>query len=600
MAIPALDNAIQAAAESASLPPDLLKIAACLLLSYPFSAILKRLPDKHKNLKDVYCIGVSLFYLVGIFSLWTGIRTLLISSLGTYLITKYFSTPLMPWINFLFLMGHLFSSHIKSQLFVEDYDTNAIDITGAQMVLCMKLSAFGWNVADGWLPDAKLSGFQRDRAIRQLPNLLDYLAYVFYFPSILTGPSYDYAEFQQWIDLSMFDVTINDPVKGKRKKRTIPRSGRVAAKKCAQGIAWIVLWTQISKYFTLEHALSTEFGKEFVVKQMFYLWVLGFTYRLKYYGAWMIAEGACILSGLGFNGKTETGEYKWNRVQNVDPITFETGQNAHVLLEAWNMNTNKWLKNYVYLRVTPRGRKPGFVSTFLTFFTSALWHGTQPGYYLTFILGAFYQSIGKLFRRNIRPIFMESDGVTPGKYKPYYDIVTYFVTQIGFGYAVQPFVVLNLKRSLQLWGNVSYFGHVFVLLTLFIFIGPFKKQVISKLHSYYPKPLTEAEKIQLDTVKLRAIKREIEELASRQPVLGLPQDEIDNLELDVKDAIEEFNAMRDELVKDLNASKRRGSFIGGIKPDSIMTSDAVEKLKEAKEDTETAIEQAVEEVKKTK
>lgn len=114
---------------------------------------------------------------------------------------------------------------------------------------------------------------------------------------------------------------------------------------------------------------------------------------------------------------------------------------------------------------------------------------------------------------------MKSDGVTPGKYKPYYDIVTYFVTQIGFGYAVQPFVVLNLKRSLQLWGNVSYFGHVFVLLTLFIFIGPFKKQVTSKLHSYYPQPLTEAEKIQLDTDKLRAIKREIDELASRQPVL---------------------------------------------------------------------------------
>lgn len=142
----------------------------------------------------------------------------------------------------------------------------------------------------------------------------------------------------------MFDVTINDPVKGRRTKRRIPRSGRVAARKAAQGIAWIVLWTQITKYFSLEFAQSPDFANMFIIKQMFYLWVLGFTYRLKYYGAWFISEGACILSGLGFNGKTKDGKYKWDRVQNVDPVTFETGMNSRTLLEAWNQNTNKWLK----------------------------------------------------------------------------------------------------------------------------------------------------------------------------------------------------------------------------------------------------------------
>lgn len=598
MAIPALDNAIKSAAEAAGLPADLLKIATCLLLSYPFSAILKRLPDNSKKLKDLFIIGVSLFYLVGLFSLWSGVRTLFISSLGTYLITKYFKSPLMPWVNFAFVMGHLLMGHIEAQLFVEDFDTNEIDITGAQMVLCMKLSAFGWNVADGWLPDEKLSSFQRERAIRKQPDLLDYLAYVFYFPSLMTGPSYDYAEFQQWIDLTMFESTINDPAKKGHKKRTIPRSGRVAASKCAQGIAWIVLWTQLSGYFSFDYAFSPEFGQMFIVKKMIYLWILGFSFRLKYYGAWSIAEGACILSGLGFNGKTKDGKYKWNRVQNIDPITFETGQNTHTLLEAWNMNTNKWLKNYVYLRVTPKGQKPGFMSTFITFFTSALWHGTQPGYYLTFVLGAFYQSVGKVFRRNIRPIFMEADGVTPGKNKVYYDIVTYFVTQIGFGYVVQPFVVLNLTRSLKLWSSVHFFGHVFVLLTILLFQGPCKKQVLAKIKSYHPKPLTAAEKIHLDTDKLLAIKKEIAELASQQPSLGLPQGDFDDLEDGVKEALEEFNKIKRDLVKELDAAKRRGSLVGMKSPFTVENNGEIVQREHAVDDDSSPDDEATEDEKK--
>jgi hypothetical protein len=57
MAIPVLDSFLADVAASTGLPADLLKIASCLVLSYPFSAILKRLPDHHRELKDVFCIA---------------------------------------------------------------------------------------------------------------------------------------------------------------------------------------------------------------------------------------------------------------------------------------------------------------------------------------------------------------------------------------------------------------------------------------------------------------------------------------------------------------------------------------------------------------
>lgn len=469
-------------------------------------------------------------------------------------------------------MSHLLINHVYAQMFVEEYDPAIIDVTGAQMVLVMKLTSFAWNVYDGQLPESKLTEFQKDRAVRNHPSVIDFLAYAFYFPSLLTGPSYDYAEFARWMDLSMFDVTINDPVKGRRRKRRIPRSGRHAALRLFQGVGWVILWIKITAYVTLSYAQSPAFRQHPLVYRLLYLTVLGFTYRLKYYGAWLISEGACILSGLGFNGKTKDGRYLWNRVQNVDPWAFETGQNTHALLEAWNMNTNKWLKNYVYLRVTPRGKKPGFRSTMITFFTSALWHGTQPGYYLTFVTGGFYQSMGKIFRRNIRPMFMLSDGISPGPYKVYYDVISYIVTQVGFGYLVHPFIILKFGESLKLWSSVYFFGHVFILATIFIFQGPFKKQVQAQLHRFYPTPLTASEKIKLDSDRLRAIKQEVEELASNQPTLGVPQPDMDKFDEDLKEALAEFEQLKNDLANELREVKRRASM-SGIPPRPVFTKE---------------------------
>ena len=79
---------------------------------------------------------MSLFYLVGIFDLWGGIRTLLTSSGGAYLIAAYVKGPYMPWIGFVFLMGHMLYSHAYRELFPEP---GVVDVTGAQMVLVMKV-----------------------------------------------------------------------------------------------------------------------------------------------------------------------------------------------------------------------------------------------------------------------------------------------------------------------------------------------------------------------------------------------------------------------------------------------------------------------------
>lgn len=492
-----IDAKLQELSVSSGIDEATLKLAICLFISFPFDAILKRLPDHKTTLKCCYIVSVSAFYLFGILNIYDGFRTLFISTMFTYLITRFYKSKFMPYLNFVFVMGHLATNHIYSQFF-NTYDSRKIDITGAQMVLVMKLTSFAWSYHDGsYCKDEELSEYQKTKAIKSHPTLLQFVAYAFFYPSLLTGPSFDYADFESWLNVEIFR-DLPESRKPRRRwatkdphvRRQIPKCGRLALWRVIQGILWIVLSSVAPKYVSLDFVFSSGFKTKSFLYRIHYLALLGFTFRLKYYAAWTISEASCMVCGLGYNGfdaKTQT--IKWNRVQNIDIKAFEMAQNTHESLEAWNMNTNKWLKHYVYLRVVKKGSKPGFRSTLFTFLTSAFWHGTRPGYYLSFATGALFQTCGKFFRRNFRPIFLAEDGKTALPSKKLYDFVCFYVTKLAFGYLVQPFVILDWKSSIHCWSTVFFYVHLGIILSFFAFRGPFSKQFVSLLRSLQPKEI---------------------------------------------------------------------------------------------------------------
>lgn len=373
-----------------------MKLIFSFLLSYPLAGLLKRIPDKSPNQKNLFIVSVALFYLIGLFDLWYGIRTLLVSSVGAYAISYYIDGSFMPWIGFTFLMGHMSVNHIYRKI---ANSPSSVDITGAQMVLVMKLTAFCWNVHDGRLPEKDLNDHQKSRAIRQMPQLLDYAAYVLFFPSLMAGPAFDYNEYRSWIETEMFQLPPGtDPVNAPptRKKRKIPRSGTPAMLKAVTGIAWLLAFLKLSAWYYPELILSNKYTTYNIFHRIWVLHMVGFVVRTKYYAVWSLSEGACILSGIGYNGiDAKTGRVDWNRLQNVNPLGIELAQNSRAYLGNWNINTNNWLRNYMYLRVTPRGKKPGFRASMATFVTSAFWHGFEAGYYMSFVLAALIQTVAK-------------------------------------------------------------------------------------------------------------------------------------------------------------------------------------------------------------
>jgi lysophospholipid acyltransferase len=266
------------------------------------------------------------------------------------------------------------------------------------------------------LKDEDLSEFQKERALKRMPDLLSYTGYVvccsteaqhmillmtmqLFFPALMAGPAFDYVEYTKYISTAMFDLPPGtDPAKGppRRKQRRIPRSGTPATIKMVGGLVWIFVFLKLSSIYNIKLLMSDRYLEYGFLRRVWTLHVFCFAVRTKYYGVWALTEGACILSGIGYAGfDVKTGRAKWDRVVNVKPWDIEMAQNTRAYIGNWNINTNNWLRNYVYLRVTPKGKKPGFRASIATFLTSAMWHGFYPGYYMTFVLASFLQTVAK-------------------------------------------------------------------------------------------------------------------------------------------------------------------------------------------------------------
>lgn len=524
------------------------KLIFSFLVSYPLAGLLKRIPDNRPDLKNVFSISISLFYLVGLFDLWAGIRTLLVSSISAYLIAAYVSGPLMPWISFVVLMGHMSINHIHRH-YVND--ASLVDITGAQMVLIMKLTAFCWNVHDGRLPDDTLSDYQKAHAVRKLPSILNYTGYVFFFPSLFAGPAFDYVDYRAWLEGTMFELPPGtDPSKAPptRKKRKIPRSGTPATIKAITGLVWLFAFLKFNSWYYPDAVLDKQYLTFSLPRRIFILHMVGLTTRMKYYAVWSMTEGACILSGIGYAGiDSKTGRADWSRLQNVNPLGIELAQNTRAYLGNWNMNTNSWLRNYVYLRVTPKGKKPGFRASMATFVTSAFWHGFEPGYYLSFVLASFLQTIAKNARRFLRPFVMELDGKTPitgGNFltnKRAYDVASWAITQLAFSFTVAPFILLSMDRCLTAWARVYFYCIIGTVLSMAFFASPGKAWLKKKL---------DKRNARLEG-KLAGSRPKIgREESYAGPVGGLPDD-----------PAKELDEMMEEIRQEVDLRRRKGMSV---------------------------------------
>ncbi|KHJ85201.1 MBOAT family protein [Oesophagostomum dentatum] len=104
----------------------------------------------------------------------------------------------------------------------------------------------------------------------------------------------------------------------------------------------------------------------------------------RYCAMWMVVEGASILNGLGYNGKDEKGEDRWDGARDIHVWKWETGHDFTSCVQSFNCGTNTWAKNHVLRRLRWLDSKPAAHLSTLAYL--AIWHGYHLGYFLLFFL----------------------------------------------------------------------------------------------------------------------------------------------------------------------------------------------------------------------
>lgn len=62
-------------------------------------------------------------------------------------------------------------------------------------------------------------------------------------------------------------------------------------------------------------------------------------------------EGSCALTGLSYNGRDAHAGNLWDGLQNIWVWRFEMTTNFDGFIRAFNINTNKWVAQYIFKRL---------------------------------------------------------------------------------------------------------------------------------------------------------------------------------------------------------------------------------------------------------
>lgn len=163
-----------------------------------------------------------------------------------------------------------------------------------------------------------------------------------------------------------------------------PSPTKAVIKKITASLTFAVLFVSFSSLYPIQRVKEQDFlDNTTCAYKIWYLMNSMIFVRCKYYYAWLFADAICNNSGMGYNGRDENGNDRWDLISNVDPIKFELSLSLKDAISAWNIGTNRWLRMIVYDRNGP-------FKVFATNGLSALWHGFYPGYYLTFATGALF------------------------------------------------------------------------------------------------------------------------------------------------------------------------------------------------------------------
>ncbi len=279
---------------------------------------------------------------------------------------------------------------------------------------------------------------------KEKPTLLEIFSFIFYFPSSLIGPSFEFSDFIRYIKYEKEYKNIDWKA-----------CNRGALYHFGAGILNTLILVLFESKFKTLYCGTEEYENKSLIYKYFYMFISIHVLRSKYYIGWKISQAAVIFCGLGYDVRTnEKGESvaTFDRVENINITKLELDINPLNRIKFWNRTVHLWLKYHLFMRLINVERKPfknnkPFASL-ITFMISAFWHGFYPVYFFFFFQYYMIDQVSK-FLEDKYDLFNKMENL--------------------------PFVPKNLCRIFICF-VIDYFGLCFTILTVranFIFSRAF-------------------------------------------------------------------------------------------------------------------------------
>ncbi|KAK9825653.1 hypothetical protein WJX81_005648 [Elliptochloris bilobata] len=439
------------AAAKAGVTLSLLRFAIAFFTSVLVGALYPHVPSvKGKHIYNLVTGFALLYYVFGSSTL-----LLLVPAVLTYIIMLGVreSCATLVW---LLVFGIMVACHVLNQS-GDTWRLGEVDFTGAMMVATLKLISTAVCYQDGLASPEELKPYQRAHRLERLPSPLEGLSYLFAGGNLLAGPHFELSDYLAFVERrGAWDPSAPRP----------PPSGAwVGIVRMAKAVACLGIYLWLGQLLPPAVVQGAWYASASIPLRAVTMWAAVVIYRFKYYFAWSVSEAALIFSGFCYNGLDSAGRARWDRFANTRIRRVEFSTNPAELPAHWNTCTGNWLRQYVYERLTPKGKKPSFKTLLSTQLVAGVWHGLFPGYALFFASSAFLFESGKVIYRYERSL--------PPRYAwlarwPPWLAVKWAFTALVLNYMAISFLLLDFWPSIRAWADVNLLGHILVLSILLV------------------------------------------------------------------------------------------------------------------------------------
>ena len=374
-------------------PPNQISLIISMLCIIPFSFINYFIHGKKARL--IYSFILGLFFQYSIYKINT--LHIFVTAVFTYLFIKYYGRKYSAFCVFIGTLLYLAGLHI-SRMFRTDKSWKVDDPTTIYMMSICKFSSLAFSYEDGMKKDEEFKNrHHKEYRVYEKPTLLEVLSFIYFYPTSIIGPSIEFKDFINFMAETDCYSRLNE------------NFGYILSR----GIFYFLLsffcmgfYAFIAVKLPVAKVVEEDFGQHNIFYVLAYIYFSIPGIRARYYSGWILSYSTVIFSGLAYTEKPDEKD-KDKIIKSLDKgsygsiVTCEWAINPRLSMIDWNATTHLWLKYNVYTRTININRKPfkdnWALASFLTFISSAIWHGFYLTYYLTFILLFFYQSSADVF-----------------------------------------------------------------------------------------------------------------------------------------------------------------------------------------------------------